>query len=88
MGREFQRQGLFASGDFSIQLASGVITLLLALYLFALVAQRQRAETLVAMRTAELQAGEERYRIVALLTGQMIYDYDCPTGRIQWEARS
>ncbi len=62
----------------------GLLTLLTALYLFALIAQRQRAEKLVAARTAELQASEERYRIVALMTGQMIYDYDCPTGRIQW----
>ncbi|MDS4027423.1 MAG: EAL domain-containing protein [Candidatus Contendobacter sp.] len=62
----------------------GLLTLLTALYLFALVSQRQRADRLVAARTAELRASEERYRIVALMTGQMIYDYDCPTGRIQW----
>ena len=62
----------------------GLLTLLTALYLFALIAQRQGAERLVAARTVELQASEERYRIVALMTGQMIYDYDCPTGRIQW----
>ena len=64
--------------------AGGLLTLLTALYLFALITQRQGAERLVAARTAELQASEERYRIVTLMTGQMIYDYDCPTGRIQW----
>ena len=62
----------------------GLLTLLTALYLFTLIAQRQGAEKLVAARTAELQTSEERYRIVALMTGQMIYDYDCQTGRIQW----
>ena len=32
----------------------------------------------------ELQLSEERYRIVAEQTGQLVYDYDIPTGRIQW----
>ncbi len=67
-----------------IPAAGATLTLLGALYLFALVAQRQRAERLVAARTAELQASEERYRVVALMTGQMIYDYDCASGRIRW----
>jgi diguanylate cyclase (GGDEF)-like protein/PAS domain S-box-containing protein len=86
MGWELHRRSASTAQDFWLPLAIGAtITLLLALYLFVLVARRQRAETLAATRTAELQAGEERYRIVALLTGQMIYDYDCLTGRIQWE---
>jgi PAS domain S-box-containing protein len=33
---------------------------------------------------AELQESEDRYRIVVEQTGQMIYDYDVPTGRISW----
>ncbi|MDG4594803.1 MAG: PAS domain S-box protein [Candidatus Contendobacter sp.] len=81
---EFHRQGLLAPRDFQVLLAGGVITLLLAWYLFALIAQRQRAERLAAARTAELQASEERYRVAALMTGQMIYDYDCASGQIQW----
>jgi PAS domain S-box-containing protein len=32
----------------------------------------------------ELLRSEERYRIVAEQTGQLVYDYDIPTGRIQW----
>ncbi|MFO1424039.1 MAG: PAS domain S-box protein [Candidatus Competibacteraceae bacterium] len=84
LGWELHRQGSLAPHDFWVPLASGVITLLLARYLFALIAQRQRAERLAATRTAELQASEERYRVAALMTGQMIYDYDCPTGQIQW----
>jgi PAS domain S-box-containing protein len=32
----------------------------------------------------ELQLSEERYRIVAEQTGQLVYDYNIPTGRIQW----
>ncbi len=59
---ELQRQGLLTPGNFSIQLLGGAITLLLALYLFALASQRQRAEMLVAARTAELQASEDRFR--------------------------
>ncbi|MBL8394550.1 MAG: EAL domain-containing protein [Candidatus Accumulibacter sp.] len=33
---------------------------------------------------AALQDSEARYRIVSLLTGQIIYDYDCRSGAIQW----
>jgi PAS domain S-box-containing protein len=32
----------------------------------------------------ELQISEETYRIVAEQTGQLVYDYDIQTGRIQW----
>ncbi|MFO1421904.1 MAG: EAL domain-containing protein [Candidatus Competibacteraceae bacterium] len=84
LGWELRRRGLATPDNLWVSLGGGGITLLLAWYLFALILQRQRAERLVAARTAELQASEERYRIVALMTGQMIYDYDCPTGRIQW----
>ncbi|WP_160164614.1 sensor histidine kinase [Pedosphaera parvula] len=33
---------------------------------------------------AELQESEDRYRIVVEQTGQMIYDYDVPSGEISW----
>jgi diguanylate cyclase (GGDEF)-like protein/PAS domain S-box-containing protein len=59
---ELHRQNLLTPGDFSIELAGGAITLLLALYLFALVSQRWRAEALATVRTAELQASEDRFR--------------------------
>ena len=81
---DLSRRGLLSPNDWTVHLIGGAITLLLASYLFALVARRQEAEILAATRTIELQASEERHRIVALLTGQMIYDYDCLTGRIQW----
>ncbi len=32
----------------------------------------------------QLQSRDARYRIVAEQTGQLVYDYDIPTGRIQW----
>ncbi|MBL8251333.1 MAG: CHASE domain-containing protein, partial [Candidatus Competibacter sp.] len=45
--------------------AVGVLcTLLMALYLFATVSQRQRAEKLVALRTDELRAQEQLFRLV------------------------
>ncbi len=44
---------------------------------FTDITSRQQAE-------AALQDSEARYRVVAVLTGQLIYDYDCPSGRIQW----
>jgi PAS domain S-box-containing protein len=33
---------------------------------------------------ATLKESEERYRISALMTGQLVYDYDCLTGTIKW----
>ncbi len=41
------------------------------------ITEQKRAE-------AALRDSEARYRIVALLTGQLIYDYDCPSGQIKW----
>ncbi len=41
------------------------------------ITERKKAET-------ALKESEERYRITALMTGQLIYDYDCEKGRIQW----
>ena len=31
-----------------------------------------------------LREGEERYRLMAELTGKLVYDYDVPSGRITW----
>ena len=46
-------------------IAAGVLlTLLTALYGFALASQRRRAEALVAMRTAELRASEAHFRLL------------------------
>ncbi len=59
---ELRQQGLLAPGDFRFELAGGAIALLLALYLYALISQRRRAEALVAARTAELQKSEDRFR--------------------------
>lgn len=43
------------------------------------------AMALTAVRmTDALRGGEERYRIIAERTGQMIYDYDVKTGQIKW----
>ncbi|MFB5652421.1 PAS domain-containing protein [Leptospira wolffii] len=39
-------------------------------------------ESLLAERA--LQQSEERYRRIAEQTGQMVYDYDIPSGRITW----
>lgn len=33
---------------------------------------------------AALRASEERYRVAALMTGHLIYDYDCETGSVKW----
>lgn len=41
------------------------------------ITERKKAE-------AALQASEERYRVAALMTGMVIYDYDCMGGRIKW----
>ncbi|PKL76237.1 MAG: hypothetical protein CVV27_11265, partial [Candidatus Melainabacteria bacterium HGW-Melainabacteria-1] len=41
------------------------------------ISQRDLAQTLI-------QASEQRYRIVAEQTGQMVYDWDVATGRIHW----
>ncbi|MDG4555096.1 MAG: EAL domain-containing protein [Candidatus Competibacter sp.] len=45
-----------------IPASGGLLTGLAALYLFGLIARRRRAEALVAMRTAELQASEQGFR--------------------------
>ncbi len=43
------------------------------------------ALALTAVRMSEaFKEGEERYRIMAEQTGQMIYDYDVASGRIKW----
>ncbi|MDS4029360.1 MAG: PAS domain S-box protein [Candidatus Contendobacter sp.] len=56
---DLRRRGLLTPEDLTVQLASGAITLLLARYLFALIARRQRAERLVA---AALEAREAQLR--------------------------
>jgi len=43
----------------------------------------RRTEELARANQA-LREREERYRLVAKKTGQLIYDYDIPTGHIQW----
>ncbi len=48
--------------NLAILVVGAGLTLLLALYLFGLVAQRRQAEALVAARTAELQASEAKFR--------------------------
>ncbi|WP_300456726.1 EAL domain-containing protein [Accumulibacter sp.] len=45
-----------------IPVGGGLLTLLAALYLFALISQRQRAELLVSERTSALRTSEERFR--------------------------
>ncbi|MDS4069818.1 MAG: EAL domain-containing protein, partial [Candidatus Competibacter sp.] len=47
-----------------IPATGGLVTLLAALYLFALISQRGRAEALVAERTAELRASEHQFRSI------------------------
>ncbi|HPE72358.1 MAG TPA: EAL domain-containing protein [Candidatus Competibacter sp.] len=47
-----------------IPASGGLLTGLAALYLFGLIARRRRAEALVAARTTELQASEQRFRRV------------------------
>lgn len=44
---------------------------------------RDITETKVAQH--DLAKGEERYRITAEATGQLVYDLDLPTGRISWQ---
>ncbi|MEH6875092.1 MAG: PAS domain S-box protein, partial [Candidatus Competibacter sp.] len=53
--------------------------------------QGRRAELVLVRDITErnrvqqtLRENEERYRIVALMTGQLIYDYDCAAGDIRW----
>lgn len=59
----------------------GLLTLLATLYLFALIAQRYRAEALVAVRTAELQGSEERYRLLFERASDAIFVVEKQTGR-------
>jgi len=48
-----------------------------ALAVFTDITERQRAAEL-------LRASEERYQHATRATGQLIYDYDLPTGQIRW----
>ncbi len=59
-----------------IPLVGTLLTLLATLYLFSLMSQRQRAEALVAVRTADLRASEERFRALheASFGGIAIHD--------------
>ena len=59
-----QEQQLIEPENVSIFLLGSLSTLLLALYLFALISQRQRADALVAARTAQLQASERQFRSI------------------------
>ena len=45
----------------------------------------QVARTIDRKRTVEeLRESEERYRVIAEQTGQLVYDFDVSSGRIQW----
>lgn len=58
-------------------LALGIIAaMLFAFSLFQLETQRRRAAT--------LRESEERFRVVAEQTGEVVYDYHIGSGRIQW----
>ncbi len=59
----------------------GLLTLLAALYLFALIAQRHQAEALVAIRTAELQGSKEQYRLLFERASDAIFVVEKQTGR-------
>ncbi|MDG4551292.1 MAG: PAS domain S-box protein [Candidatus Contendobacter sp.] len=52
---DLRRRGLLTSAELTVQLAGGAITLLLALYLFALIARRQQAEAKAEAREAQLR---------------------------------
>jgi PAS domain S-box-containing protein len=64
-------------------LASGILALIAVVlgYIFILRAVRRRLEALVEKRTAELKAGEEKYRLLIESIQDVIYSLD-PQGKI------
>ncbi|MFH0822083.1 MAG: PAS domain S-box protein [Pseudomonadota bacterium] len=65
---------------FPVEISAGIMELEGHKYCLATdrdVTEHRRAEE-------TLRQSEERYRIAALMTGQLIYDYDCVTGEIKW----
>ena len=65
-----------------VAVAGGLLTVLTALYLFAVVSQRQRAEALVMARTAELRASQEYARAVLDALDDAVFVDDADTGQI------
>jgi PAS domain S-box-containing protein len=73
-------------------LAAGVlISLMLALLLYSMVSQRQRAQTLVRQRThelrqreRELQFSEERWSFALESTGDAVWDWDVETDKVYY----
>jgi PAS domain S-box-containing protein len=63
----------------------GILSVLLLI--FGVVLSRRKARHAKELRTREhdLKVSEERYRIIAEATGQMVYELDTPTGRISWQ---
>ena len=59
---ELQQRGLMAPGDVALPLAGGTITLLLALYLSTLIAQRLRTQAIVAAGKVALLESEHQFR--------------------------
>ena len=59
-----------------------LMTFLATLYLFTVASQRQRAESLVATRTAELRASQEYIRAVLDALSDAVFVYDDNTGQV------
>ena len=65
-----------------VAVAGGLLTVLAALYLFAVASQRQRAEALVMARTAELRASQEYNRAVLDALNDAVFVYNANTNQI------
>lgn len=91
-GMKLYRSGSFTDAQLSI---AGPLSFVIGLFLsFAvsalagyLVFRRNTLEAEIEARTRESVENEERYRIVAEVTGQMVYGRDVDSGEMNWSGR-